>query len=134
MAYITVALEHEPPGCAPCKIQRQTGSWSDACWMIGTPAGVDWEKVCEGEELAIVQDLNLACEDCVFIPKNRQNQVRENDFDEFHYQCAPGCHDTVKISAPQSQLHLCVCHSINMTSWTPKSVRWRCCDLSAHDA
>lgn len=49
---------------------------------------MDWEAVCKGEELAIVPDLNLACKDCVFIPKNRQNQVRDNDFDELHYQCA----------------------------------------------
>eukprot|EP00892_Ulva_mutabilis_P006294 jgi/Ulvmu1/4036/UM019_0013.1 len=59
--------------------------------------GVDWEAVCEGEELSIVQDLNLACEDCVFIPANRQNRVRDNDFDELHYQspsiesCAADC-------------------------------------------
>lgn len=60
------------------------GSWHERCC-----AGVDWEAVCEGEELAIVDDLNLACSDCVFIPKNRLNRVRDNDFDEFHYQCAP---------------------------------------------
>lgn len=34
-----------------------------------------------------MQDLNLACDDCVFIPRNRQNRVRDNDFDELHYQC-----------------------------------------------
>lgn len=98
-----------------CAVQNPAVQHPAADWLLagrmlmtGTHAGVDWEKVCEGEELAIVQDLNLACEDCVFIPKNRQNQVRENDFDEFHYQCAPGCHDTVRLSAPPSQLHLCV--------------------------
>lgn len=51
-------------------------------------------------------DLNLACKDCVFIPKNRQNRVRDNDFDELHYQCAPRHSLFPNVGAVMSLVHL----------------------------
>ena len=57
---------------------------------IGCDAGVDWEAVCAGgEDMVTVPHMQMGCDNCGFIPENRQDKVNPYDAEFIHFECAP---------------------------------------------